>query len=152
MLEAGKVLLSREQIAARVAEMGKQISADYKGKDLILVGILRGAILFTADLLRVIHIPVAVDFMAVSSYGASTKSSGVVRILKDLDDAITGRHVLIVEDIVDTGLTMDYLRRVLLDRNPASLEICALLDKRSRRVVEVEVRYTGFEIPDKFVV
>jgi hypoxanthine phosphoribosyltransferase len=152
MLEVGKVLISRDQLATRIAELGKQISDDYRGKDLILVGILRGAILFLADLLREITVPVAVDFMALSSYGAATKSSGVVRILKDLDDSITGRHVLVVEDIVDTGLTMDYLRRSLSERNPASLAICALLDKSSRRVVPVDVHYTGFEIPDKFVV
>jgi len=152
MLEVGKVLISREELAARIAELGREISSDYKGKDLILVGILRGAILFMSDLLRTITIPVAVDFMAVSSYGAATKSSGVVRILKDLDDSVTGRHVLVVEDIVDTGLTLDYLRRTLSERNPASLQFCALLDKASRRVVPVDVHYLGFSIPDKFVV
>jgi hypoxanthine phosphoribosyltransferase len=150
--DVGKVLISREDLSGRIVEMSRQISDDYRGRDLILVGILRGAIVFLADLLREISIPVTVDFMAVSSYGASTKSSGVVRITKDLDDPISGRHVLVVEDIVDTGLTLDYLRRILADREPASLEICTLLDKRSRRVVDVDVRYVGFEIPDHFVI
>jgi hypoxanthine phosphoribosyltransferase len=146
------VLIGEEALQRRIAELGEEISSDYVGRDLLLVGVLKGAVFFMADLMRGLSIPCEIDFMAISSYGDSTDSSGVVRILKDLDDSITGRHVLIVEDIVDTGLTMDYLRRVLMDRNPASLEICALLDKHSRRVINVDVRYTGFQIPDKFVI
>ncbi len=152
MFKAGKILIDRQQLAARIAELGEEISRDYAGKQLTTVGILRGAVLFLADLLRELNISVTVDFMAVSSYGAATKSSGVVRILKDLDDPITGRHVLVVEDIVDTGLTIDYLRRILSDRSPASLKVCTLLNKQSRRVIDVDVEYIGFDIEDRFVV
>ncbi|HBN09700.1 MAG TPA: hypoxanthine phosphoribosyltransferase [Cyanobacteria bacterium UBA8530] len=147
-----KVLLSENQIKERIKEMGASIAKDYEGKDLLLIGILRGVALFIGDISRAIPMPLEIDFMAISSYGASTRSSGVVRILKDLDSSITGRHVLIVEDIVDTGLTLSYLIRMLQDRRPASLEICALLDKPARRLVDVDVKHKGFTIPDHFVV
>lgn len=147
-----RILLSAEEIRAQVAELGRKISEDYQGKELVVVGILKGAAIFCADLLRQITVPVAIDFMAVSSYGASTKSSGVMRILKDLDESIEGKHVLLVEDIVDTGLTLNYLREYLEGRNPASLRVCVLLDKPSRRKTDVTVEYRGFEIPDEFVV
>ena len=147
-----RILLSAEEIRAQVAELGRKISEDYQGKELVVVGILKGAAIFCADLLRQITVPVAIDFMAVSSYGASTKSSGVTRIMKDLDQGVEGRHVLLVEDIVDTGLTLRYLREYLGGRGPASLAIAVLLDKPSRRQAEVKVDYVGFEIPDEFVV
>ncbi|MCL5046482.1 MAG: hypoxanthine phosphoribosyltransferase [Actinobacteria bacterium] len=147
-----RILLSAEEIRAQVAELGRKISEDYQGKELVVVGILKGAAIFCADLLREITVPVAIDFMAVSSYGASTKSSGVMRILKDLDESIEGKHVLLVEDIVDTGLTLNYLREYLEGRNPASLRVCVLLDKPSRRKTDITVEYRGFEIPDEFVV
>ncbi len=139
-------------IRDRIAELGAEISADYAGKDLLLVGVLKGAVFFMADLMRHITVPCEVDFMAISSYGASTDSSGVVRILKDLDETIEGRNVLVVEDIIDSGLTLSYLKRTLGARHPASLEVCALLTKPERREVEVPVRYIGFEIPNRFVV
>jgi hypoxanthine phosphoribosyltransferase len=147
-----KVLLEEDAVAARVAELGSEISGDYAGKDLLLVGVLKGAVFFMADLMRQLTIPCEVDFMAISSYGASTDSSGVVRILKDLDINIEGRDVLVVEDIIDSGLTLSYLIRNLESRNPASLEICALLTKPDRREIDVNVRYTGFEIPNEFVI
>ncbi len=147
-----KVLIEEDAVAARVAELGSDISADYAGKDLLLVGVLKGAVFFMADLMRRLTIPCEVDFMAISSYGASTDSSGVVRILKDLDINIDGRHVLVVEDIIDSGLTLSYLIRNLESRNPATLEICALLTKPDRREIDVHVRYTGFEIPNEFVI
>ena len=147
-----EVLVDREALAARVDELAAQITADYAGKELLLVGVLKGAVFFMADLARRIDLPVALDFMAVSSYGSSTDSSGVVRILKDLDLEIADRHVLIVEDIIDSGLTLSYLLKNLRSRKPASLEICALLTKPSRRRTEIPCRYVGFEIPDKFVV
>lgn len=147
-----EVLLTREEIQEKVASLGAEISRDYAGKDLLMVGILKGAIIFLSDLLRSVTIPVRVDFMAVSSYGASTHSSGVVRILKDLEEGVEGRHILVVEDIVDTGLTLRYLRENLGARNPASVSVCTLLDKPSRRQVEVQVDYNGFKIPDRFVV
>jgi hypoxanthine phosphoribosyltransferase len=146
------VLLSEEQIQERIRELGEQIARDYAGKDLVLIGVLKGVALFFGDMMRAIDLPIEIDFMAVSSYGASTRSSGVVRILKDLDETITGRHVLILEDIIDTGLTLSYLVRTLMERRPASLEICTMLDKPARRLVEVPVKYTGFTIPDQFVV
>jgi hypoxanthine phosphoribosyltransferase len=148
----GEVLISSEQLSDRVAELGAQISRDYDGKDLVMVGVLRGAVVFIADLLRALDVPCEIDFMAVSSYGSSSDSSGVVRILKDLDDSITGRDVLIVEDIVDSGLTLNYLMRNLRARDPGSLEVCSLLTKPERRRVDVPIRYTGFEIPNTFVV
>jgi hypoxanthine phosphoribosyltransferase len=147
-----KVLIEEDAVAARVAELGSDISADYAGKDLLLVGVLKGAVFFMADLMRQLTIPCEVDFMAISSYGASTDSSGVVRILKDLDINIDGRDVLVVEDIIDSGLTLSYLIRNLESRNPATLEICALLTKPDRREIDVHVRYTGFEIPNEFVI
>ncbi|MDN5293717.1 MAG: hypoxanthine phosphoribosyltransferase [Eubacteriales bacterium] len=147
-----KILLSREAIAERVRELGEQISRDYQGKNLLVVGILKGALVFMADLVRQINIPVRLDFMVVSSYGSSSETSGVVRILKDLDMSVEGWHVLLVEDIIDTGLTLKYLRDNLLARGPESVKICALLDKPARRRVEVQADYCGFTIPDAFVV
>jgi hypoxanthine phosphoribosyltransferase len=146
------VLIDRERIDAKLAELGAQLSADYAGKELLLVAVLKGAFLVTADLARHLEVPCSVDFMAVSSYGAATSSSGVVRILKDLDTDIEGKHVVVVEDIVDSGLTLDYLVKNLRSRKPASLELLALLTKPSRREVDLPVRYVGFEVPDVFVV
>jgi len=148
----GQVLISPEELDRRVRELGIEISRDYVGKNLVMVGVLRGAVIFIADLLRRMEIPCEIDFMAVSSYGSSRDSSGVVRILKDLDDSITGRDVLIVEDIVDSGLTLSYLMRNLQARDPASIEVCSLLTKPERRRVEVPIKYVGFEIPNTFVV
>ena len=148
-----EVLLTETQIAERVRELGAQIAKDYADTpNILLIGVLRGVAVFFGDMMRAIDLPVTVDFMSISSYGSSTKSSGVVRILKDLDENITGRHVVILEDIIDTGLTLSYLVRLLKERRPASLEICTLLDKPSRRLIEVPVKYAGFTIPDKFVV
>jgi len=147
-----RVLVSREQMQAKVQELGAQISRDYAGKDLVLVGILKGAALFTSDLFRSITIHAELDFMRISSYGASTKSTGVHRVLLDLDYHLEGKHVLIVEDIVDTGLTVKFLREYLSQRSPASLKVATLLDKPSRRKVPVVIDYRGFEIPDFFVV
>jgi len=148
----GEVLIEPDALSARVAELGAEISADYTGRDLLLIGVLKGAVFFMADLMRKLTIPCEVDFMAISSYGASTDSSGVVRILKDLDINIEGRHVLVVEDIIDSGLTLSYLMRNLESREPATLEICALLTKPDRREIDVPVRYVGFEIPNRFVI
>ena len=148
----GEVLVSAEDLQRRVRELGEQISRDYAGRTLLLVGVLKGAVFFLSDLMRFISIPVEIDFMAISSYGDSTDSSGVVRILKDLDAAIEGRDVLIVEDIVDSGLTLQYLLRNLGSRNPRTLEVCALLMKPERRKVDLPTRYVGFEIADRFVV
>ena len=148
----GEVLVTAEDLQRRVIELGEEISRDYAGKSLLLIGVLKGAVFFLSDLMRYIDIPVEVDFMAVASYGSATDSSGVVRILKDLDAPIEGRHVLIVEDIVDSGLTLQYLLRNLGSRNPRSLEVCALLTKPERRKVDLPTRYVGFEIPDRFVV
>jgi hypoxanthine phosphoribosyltransferase len=148
----GEVLVDPEVLSARVAELGAEISADYEGRDLLLIGVLKGAVFFMADLMRKLTIPCEVDFMAISSYGASTDSSGVVRILKDLDINIEGRHVLVVEDIIDSGLTLSYLMRNLESREPATLEVCALLTKPDRREIDVPVRYVGFEIPNRFVI
>jgi hypoxanthine phosphoribosyltransferase len=148
----GEIIVQADDLQHRVAELGAEVSRDYAGKDLLLVGVLKGAIFFLSDLMRHIDVPCEVDFMAVASYGSATESSGVVRILKDLDIAIEGRDVLIVEDIVDSGLTLQYLLRSLQTRNPASLEVCALLTKPSRREVDLPARYIGFEIPDKFAI
>jgi hypoxanthine phosphoribosyltransferase len=151
----GDVLVSAEDLQRRVVELGEEISRDYRGhasKPLLLVGVLKGAVFFLSDLMRFIDIPVEVDFMAVASYGSATDSSGVVRILKDLDASIEGRDVLIVEDIVDSGLTLQYLLRNLGSRNPSTLEVCALLTKPERRKVDLPTRYVGFEIADRFVV
>jgi hypoxanthine phosphoribosyltransferase len=147
-----KILLTEDQLAQRVRELGQEISKDYEGKDLLVVGILKGAVLFMADLLRSISIPVKMDFMAVSSYGASTHSSGVVRITKDMDQSVEDKDILIVEDIVDTGLTLTYLLDNLGTRKPASVKCCVLLDKPSRRKVAITPDYRGFTIPDEFVV
>lgn len=148
-----EILISREEMQAKVVELGTQISEDYKGKDLVLVCVLKGGVVFHSDLMRAITIPVDMDFMAVSSYGVSTKSSGVVRIIKDLDIDIKNKHVLIVEDIVDTGLTLAHLKELLKTRGPLSVKICTALDKPSRRKAEsLEIEYRGIEIPDKFVV
>ena len=147
-----EVLIEENDLQRRIAELGTEISADYEGRDLLLVGVLKGAVFFLADLMRHLTVPCEIDFMAISSYGASTDSSGVVRILKDLDINIEGRHVLVVEDIVDSGLTLSYLVRNLEAREPASLEVCALLTKPDRREIDVPVRYTGFEIPNRFVI
>ena len=148
----GDILVQPDDLKRRVQELGAQISEDYAGKDLLLIGVLKGAVFFLADLMRQIQLPCELDFMAVSSYGSTTDSSGVVRILKDLDAPLEGRDVLIVEDIVDSGLTLKYLLRNLGARNPASLEVCALLTKPDRRKVELDARYVGFEIPDRFVI
>lgn len=148
----GRILITREEIAARVRELGKEISRDYDGKDPLLVGVLKGAVVFLADLMRTVEIPLACDFIAVSSYGASSRSSGVVKITADLSQSIVGRHVLLVEDIIDTGRTVAYLSRNLETRQPASLRICALLDKLERREVEMALDYVGFTIPNEFVV
>lgn len=152
MSQIKSVLYTEEQIEDRVAELGKQITNDYQGKDLVLIGILKGAIVFFSDLMREIETPVTVDFMAVSSYGESHESSGAVRILKDLDVSIEGKHLLIVEDIVDTGLTLSYLKRILQSRNPQSIKVASFLDKPERRLVDTEADYVGFSIPDEFVV
>ncbi|MHB8492314.1 MAG: hypoxanthine phosphoribosyltransferase [Solirubrobacteraceae bacterium] len=148
----GEVLVSPERLQGRVRELGMEISRDYAGGSLLLVGVLKGAVFFVADLMRAIDIPIEVDFMAVASYGSATDSSGVVRILKDLDAAIEGRDVLIVEDIVDSGLTLQYLLRNLGSRDPRSLGVCALLRKPLRDDVTLPIRYVGFEIPDTFVI
>jgi hypoxanthine phosphoribosyltransferase len=148
----GEALVPEEELQRRVRELGDEISRDYHGKDLFLVGVLKGAVFFLSDLMRSIEVPCEVDFMAVASYGSSTDSSGVVRILKDLDATIEGRDVLIVEDIIDSGLTLSYLLRTLKAREPRSLEVCALLTKPDRRKVELPIRYTGFEIPNKFAI
>ena len=148
----GPVLVASEDIQAKVRELGERITWDYRDEKLLLVGILRGAVVFLSDLMRHLELPCEIDFMDISSYGTGTQTSGVVRILKDLEEDITGRHVLVIEDIIDTGLTLSYLRRMLLQRGPASLEICALLSKPSRRQVDLSVKYLGFEVPDEFVV
>lgn len=146
------VLISEEQIAARVSEIAQAISADYAGEELLLVGILKGAVIFMADLARKITLPVQMDFMSVSSYGSATKSSGAVQIIKDLEVSIEDKHVIVVEDIVDTGLTLKYLLENLWSRDPASLKICAFLDKPDARKVEVPIDYKGFEVPNQFAV
>jgi hypoxanthine phosphoribosyltransferase len=148
----GETLVSSENLQRRVAELGRQISKEYAGRDLVMVGVLKGAVLFLADLMRNIDLPCEVDFMAVSSYGSQTDSSGVVRILKDLDAPIEDRDVLIVEDIIDSGLTLQYLMRNLRARNPASLEVCSLLTKPERLRVDLSPKYIGFEIPNRFAV
>src|SRR5215212_9912907 len=148
----GEVLIEEDALQARIRELGREISADYAGRELLLVGVLKGAVFFMADLMRSLTVPCEIDFMAISSYGAATDSSGVVRILKDLDINIENRHVLVVEDIIDSGLTLSYLLRNLESREPASLEICSLLTKPERREIDVDVRYVGFEIPNRFVI
>jgi hypoxanthine phosphoribosyltransferase len=148
----GEILVQPDDLAHRVRELAEEISRDYADKNVLLIGVLKGAVFFLADLMRQLDVDCEVDFMAVSSYGSSTDSSGVVRILKDLDEPIEGRHVLIVEDIVDSGLTLSYLFRMLGGRSPASLEVCALLTKPDRREVDMPIRYVGFEIPNRFAI
>jgi hypoxanthine phosphoribosyltransferase len=148
----GEILIDEETLQRRVEELGAAITEDYRGRDLLLVGVLKGAIFFMADLMRRIALPCEVDFMAISSYGSGTDSSGVVRILKDLDVSVEDRNVLVVEDIVDSGLTLSYLVRNLEARRPASVEICTLLAKPERRENDVDCRYVGFEIPNRFVI
>lgn len=152
--EIAEVLLTEDEIQLRVKALGQQISEDYRGKDLVLVGILKGAFVFLSDLVRHIEIPITIDFVAISSYGKSTKSSGIVRLVKDLDESVENKHVLLVEDIVDTGWTLrlSYIVENLYARKAASVRICTLLDKPSRRKAEVQLDYIGFEVPDRFVV
>jgi len=150
--DVGEILIAADRIGARVRQLAAEVDRDYAGRELLLVGVLKGAVFLMADLARHLTVPVSMDVMAVASYGSSTSSSGVVRILKDLDAEIEGRHVLLVEDIVDSGLTLDYLLKNLRSRRPASLEVLALLTKPSRREVDLEIRYVGFEVPDVFVV
>ncbi|MFA6711789.1 MAG: hypoxanthine phosphoribosyltransferase [Candidatus Caldatribacteriota bacterium] len=147
-----EILIPENQIQKKVEQLGEQISRDYQGKELFCIGVLRGAIIFLADLARFIKVPMVIDFISISSYGISTESSGVVRILKDLDENIENKDVLIVEDIIDTGLTLDYLLRMLRSRKPASLKVCTLLNKKDRKKIDVPIDYCGFDIPDKFVV
>jgi len=150
--EVEEILISEEEIKEKIKILGKKITDDYQGKDLVFVGVLRGAVIFMADLARSISIPMIFDFIAISSYGAATESSGVVRILKDLDETIEGKDVLVVEDIIDTGLTLDYLLRILKSRKPASIKVCTFLNKKARRRVKIKIDYFGFDIPNKFVV
>jgi hypoxanthine phosphoribosyltransferase len=150
--DVAEVLITSEEIQEKTAELARQITADYQGKDLLLICILKGGLVFLADLMREIRLPLEIDFMAVSSYGDKTESGGVVRILMDLDTNIQGRNVLIVEDIIDTGRTLNYVIQNLRTRRPASLRICTLLNKPARRVLDIPVDYVGFEIPDKFVI
>ncbi len=152
MSENIRVLISEEEIEKRIYEMGKEISEYYKGEEVHLISVLKGGVFFTCELAKRLTIPVSIDFMSVSSYGNDTKSSGVVKVIKDLDEAIEGKNVLVVEDIIDSGRTLSYLLDNLRSRKPKSLRLCTLLDKPERRVVEVPVDYTGFEIPDEFVV
>jgi hypoxanthine phosphoribosyltransferase len=148
----GEILVQRDELALRVRELAAEVSRDYADRDLILIGVLKGAVFFLADFMRQLEVECELDFMAVSSYGSSTDSSGIVRILKDLDSPISGKDVLIVEDIVDSGLTLSYLLRTLAAREPASLEVCALLTKPERRKVDLPIRYVGFEIPNRFAI
>ncbi|MDK2918246.1 MAG: hypoxanthine phosphoribosyltransferase [Candidatus Petromonas sp.] len=147
-----EVLFTEDKIAKKVQELGKLISEDYKGEDLFIIGVLKGANVFLSDLIRKITVPVTIDFMAVSSYGSYTESSGVVKIIKDLDFSIENKNILIVEDIIDTGLTLKYLRENLITRGPKSIKICSLLDKPERRKADIKIDYIGFEIPDEFIV
>ena len=152
MTEKISVLLSEEEVDARIKEIGEQISRDYEGKQVHLICVLKGGSFFMCELAKRITVPVSLDFMSVSSYGSETKSSGVVKIVKDLDEPLNGKHVIVIEDIVDSGRTLSYLLAMLKDRGPESISLCTLLDKPERRVVDVHVDYTGFQIPDKFVV
>lgn len=147
-----EILIAEDVLQSKVAELGAKITEDYKDKDLLLVCVLKGAVIFVSDLMRKIELPLDIDFMAISSYGSNTQSSGVVRILKDLNTSIENRHVLIVEDIIDSGLTLSYLVENLKSRGPASVEICTILDKPDRRAIDLEIKYTGFQVPDEFVV
>jgi len=150
--DLAKVLITEEELQSRIRELAARIDADYAGKDLLLVGVLKGAVMVMADIARALRLPVEMDWMAVSSYGAGTKSSGVVRVLKDLDTDIAGRHVLVVEDIIDSGLTLSWLLQNLKSRDPASVEVCALLRKPEAGKVPIDVRYIGFDIPNEFVI
>jgi len=150
--DVAEILIDEDALQAKVAELGARISADYADRQVTLVSVLKGALPFMADLMRRISIPVRIDLMEVSSYGGATETSGQVRILKDLSSSIEGKHVLIVEDIIDTGLTLNYLSEYLAGKDPASLRICALLDKPARRLVDIDISYRGFEIPDRFVI
>ena len=152
MSKVREVLISREELAKKVKELGAIISKDYKGEDLMLIGVLKGGFVFLADLIREIKIDIDLDFMSVSSYGSSTKSSGVVRIIKDIDTNIQEKHILLVEDIVDTGLTINYLKEIILARGPKSVKVCAMLDKPSKRKSDIVLDYKGIEIPDEFVI
>jgi len=147
-----KILIDEDTLQAKVRELGAKITEDYEGKDLLLICVLKGAAVFVSDLMKRIKLPLEIDFMAVSSYGSDTKSSGVVRILKDLDKGIEGKHLLIVEDIIDSGLTLSYLIENLKARGPESVEVCTILDKPDRRKVDMNIKYTGFKVPDEFVV
>lgn len=147
-----KILITQEEIQRKAKELGALVSKDYRNKDLFLVNVLKGSVIFLSDLIRFITIPLAVDFMAISSYGPTTESLGVVRLVKDLEESINGKHVLVIEDIIDTGLTLNYLLTNLKVREPASLEVCTLLDKSVRRIVDIPIKYKGFDIPDVFVV
>jgi hypoxanthine phosphoribosyltransferase len=147
-----KILIDEDSLQAKVKELGAKIAEDYKGKDLLLICVLKGAVVFVSDLMKRIDLPLEIDFMAVSSYGCDTKSSGVVRILKDLDKGVEGKHILIVEDIIDSGLTLSYLIENLKARCPESVEICTILDKPDRRTANINIKYTGFQVPDEFVV
>jgi hypoxanthine phosphoribosyltransferase len=147
-----QVLISEEALQQRVRELGQQITAECAGLDMIAIGLLKGVVFFMADLLRNIDLPITIDFMAISTYGPPSPDTGVVRILKDLDESIEGRHVLLVEDVIDTGLTLAYILKTLRARNPASIRICALLNRPARRLVEIPVDYKGFDVPDVFVV
>lgn len=150
--DIAEILIPEADIQAKVRELGDKISSDYAGRDLVLISVLRGGFIFLADLCRAIALPVTIDLMAVSSYGPGARPSGVVKILKDLDESIAGREVLVIEDIIDTGLTLSYLLRNLEPRAPASLKVCVLLDKPARRIANLPIAYRGFEVPDKFVV
>lgn len=147
-----KILIEEKDLQAKVAEIGAKVTEDYRGKELLIVCVLKGAVIFVSDLIRKIDLPLDIDFMAISSYGDNTKSSGVVRILKDLNMSIEGKHVLIVEDIIDSGLTLAYLVENLRSRGPASVEICTILDKKERRTTSLDIKYIGFQVPDEFVV
>ena len=147
-----RILVTKEELNTKVTEMGRKISEDYNGKDLLMVSVLKGSVIFMADLMRAVTIPVTIDFMSVSSYGSGTKSTGVVKIIKDLDADIEGKDLLLVEDILDSGNTLFYLRKMLMDRHPNSIKIATLLDKPERRTADIHADYSGFQIPDKFVV
>ena len=148
----GETLVSEEALKVRIRELAAQVSADYEGREMLVIGVLKGAVFFIADLLRLLTVPCELDFMAVSSYGSSTHSSGVVRILEDLDIPIAGRHVLVVEDVINSGLTLSYLLKNLASREPASLEICSLLTKPGHKRLNIPIRYVGFDLPDAFVI
>lgn len=150
--DLAEVLITEEAIAHRVKELGAEISRDYFGKELVLAGVLRGGLFFLADLARAISIPLAIDFISISSYGPTTKASGVVGIRKDLDESIGGRDLLVIEDIVDTGLTLSYLLKIFRARQPSSLQVCTFLDRKVRRIIDLPIAYRGFEIPERFVV